>query len=58
MEKLNFEAEDWPQRASKVKELIRELTRYIATLKKGLLSHGKKYFPKVAKLVKNRAQLY
>lgn len=41
-----------------MRELVRELNRYVSTLKKGLMSDSKKYLPKVAKLIKNRTQLY
>jgi Asp-tRNA(Asn)/Glu-tRNA(Gln) amidotransferase C subunit len=57
VEKLNFEAADWKQRVVKIKELTRELGRYVGTLKK-LVGPGTKLLPKVGKLVKNRTQLY
>ena len=57
MEKLNFDAADWKERVSRVRELLREISRYLATLKKIVKTCGSDIFSKVFKLIKNRIQL-
>lgn len=59
VQKLNFEVQDWREQANRVKELIKELTRYVGVLKAITRSSNiSKINQKVFKLVKNRTQLY
>lgn len=59
VQKLNFEVQDWREQAGRVKELIKELTRYVGVLKAITRSSNiSKINQKVFKLVKNRTQLY
>lgn len=59
IQKLNFEVQDWREQAGRVRELIKELTRYVGVLKAITRSSNiSRIHQKVFKLVKNRTQLY
>lgn len=59
IQKLNFDVQDWREQANRVRELIKELARYVGVLK-GILKSPSiaRIHQKVFKLVKNRTQLY
>lgn len=59
VQKLNFEGQDWREQAGRVRELVKELGRYVGVLK-GITRSGNisRIHQKVFKLVKNRTQLY
>jgi hypothetical protein len=59
IQKLNFDVQDWREQANRVRELIKELVRYVGVLKAIMKSPSiAKINQKVFKLVKNRTQLY
>lgn len=59
MLKLNFEVQDWREQVARVKELSKELQRYVGVMKSISRSPNiSKINQKVFKLIKNRTQLY
>jgi hypothetical protein len=59
MLKLNFEVQDWKEQVARVKELSKELQRYVGVMKSISRSPNiSKINQKVFKLIKNRTQLY
>lgn len=59
VQKLSFEAQDWREQAARVRELLKELARYVGVLKAIARSGNiSRINQKVFKLVKNRTQLY